>query len=141
MGYYVSSPNCALPEERLSKPLFLPCPTLLFPSNYTWARLGFCETRCADGYMLFEGLCQLCQPSFCGLGFTGDCITNNDNGKTLVCTPLSCGVGFLLSSNGNECEAVVVTPPFQPSQNQKQKGDFPRGGVAHPELQYPRRRR
>lgn len=58
-----------------------------------------------------------------------------------MCTPLSCGVGFLLSSNGNECEAVVVTPPFQPSQNQKQKGDFPRGGVAHPELQYPRRRR
>jgi hypothetical protein len=133
MGFYVSTPNCRLPEERLSKPLFLPC-QLTIP-NYTWVKLGACETGCSNGYILFEGLCQLCQPSFCGGNLIGECTIMG----TLVCTPppsllVSCEVGFLLSSNG--CVASKNTATAVPNKNQ----NFPRGGVAHPELQYPHRR-
>ena len=97
-----------------------------------------CTVQCAYGFVVANGtLCQPCRAALCGIGYSGECTNDSPSTTQLVCTPCATHSGLAVPG---DCTSFVIAPDNNynaattpPPAAQK------KGGVAHPELQYPAR--
>ena len=152
IGYVSSSPTCALPHERITKPVCLACPPLQPNEVFFWNDAQPCASRCGYGYVKVAtsqaaGKCQTCRPGLCGLGYYGVCVSDTAATTQLLCTPCAIMREFIVpgdctffvseTNNNNKTAAAPSTPA--PAETIDTNSANKRGGVLHPELQYPNR--